>query len=185
MKTTRARASLSTVLFITVLAVVSCEKRLSPSSEPVPVPKRTFVPEPTLPAVEQEMVDVGGQLVGIQHSPFDTGSAQDLFDGDLMSFARTADATTAVVELTFPLARRMSGVTLKIASMDAGLKAIAHVAEEREPLTFEGVFRHQPPDPTLALSFGKTLDVVSLRLELRNLQGGDGHIHIWEIQFQP
>jgi hypothetical protein len=130
-----------------------------------------------------ERVNLDGQSVVVKHSELDLGQVRDLFDGDKNSFARTARATTAVFDFTWPSARPVSGVNVTTATMDVGLKVSLYSSGLR-PVVFSKEYRNLPPDPTVSLDFQGSHPVRRIRFEITNLNGGDGHIHVREIQFK-
>jgi hypothetical protein len=66
--------------------------------------------------------------------------------------------------------------------MDVGLTVVVKPQGEAAK-TYTKEFRGMPPDPTVSLDFdtGKT-PIESVRVEIKNLNGGDGHIHIRTLQ---
>ena len=124
-----------------------------------------------------------GSLVWVSHSEWDSGRTADLFDGDLATVARTANADPAILEIRLPQPRPLGGISLTTGGMDAGLKVVVRPAGGAAPRTYAGTFRDMPPDPTFGLDFDTgPARVESVRVELKNLRGGDGHIHIRSLQ---
>jgi hypothetical protein len=136
------------------------------------------------PASVKEDFQLAGENVATEHSRFDMGRIQDLFDNDDASLARTEMAKTAFVDLTFPAPRPIKAVAITTGSMDIGLAV--HVTPEGSgsPETYTKEFRELPKDPTVNLELGTAAKPVRrIRVEVRNLQSGDGHVHIREIRF--
>jgi hypothetical protein len=67
--------------------------------------------------------------------------------------------------------------------MDVGLKVTLTTTSKPEPLVFSGTLLKQIT-PTIHLDFGGTHEVKKIKLEITNLNGGDGHIHIYEVKFK-
>lgn len=125
---------------------------------------------------DQALVD--GTLADVSHSKWDGGRSADLFDGDPATLARTEHANPAIIALRLPEPRPLKGVSVTTGGMDAELTVIVQ-PKGGAPKTYKKEFRHQPPDPTFGLDFdtGST-PIESVRIEIKDLNGGDGHIHI-------
>jgi hypothetical protein len=129
---------------------------------------------------DQALVD--GTLVDVSHSKWDGGRSADLFDADPGTLARTEHANPAIIALRLPEPRPLKGVSLTTGGMDAGLTVIVQ-PKGGAPKTYTKEFRHQPADPTFGLDFdtGST-PIESVRIEIKDLNGGDGHIHIRTVK---
>jgi len=160
---------------------VACGRK--ESSAPAPATQPATAAAPKLPetaasGLVRDSMEVEGQTVAIDHSPFDLGRVQDLFDRDKDSFARTAHANPAVVTLNFSKPRSIKGVEVTTATMNIALKCVATLEGDGEK-TFSREYRNLPADPTVSLEFpGLSRPVTRLRIEIANPDGGDGHIHI-------
>jgi len=126
----------------------------------------------------RDSMEVDGQKVEIEHSAFDLGRVQDLFDTNKETFARTAHANPAIVTLNFSKPRPIRGIEVTTGSMNVALKCVATFQGKGEK-TFSQEYRNLPADPTVSLDFaGASSPVSRLRIEIANPDGGDGHIHI-------
>lgn len=125
---------------------------------------------------DQALVD--GSLTDVSHSKWDGGRTADLFDSDPGSLARTEKANPAIIALRLPEPRPLKGVSLTTGGMEALLTVIVQ-PKGGAPKTYTKEFRHMAADPTFGLDFdtGST-PIESLRIEIKDLNGGDGHIHI-------
>lgn len=134
------------------------------------------------PGLVTDKALVDGRMTEIVHSKWDAGQTADLFDGNPATLARTENANPAIVELHAPAPRPLKGVSVTTGSMDVGLTVVVKPQGEAAK-TYTKEFRNQPTDPTVVLDFdtGKT-PIESVRVEVKNLNGGDGHIHIRTIQ---
>jgi hypothetical protein len=121
---------------------------------------------------------VDKQSVEVAHSKFDGGRSEDLFDTDANTLARTDNANPATVELRYSTPRLVHSVTTTTGSMDVGL-TVTVTPEQGEPKTVSKEWRQLPNDPTVTLDIdSKGILAKKVRVEIKNLQGGDGHIHI-------
>jgi hypothetical protein len=134
------------------------------------------------PGLVTDKALVDGRMTEIVHSKWDGGQSADLFDGKPETLARTENANPAVVELHAPAPRPLKGVSITTGSMDLGVTVVVK-PQGGESKTYTKEFRNMPPDPTVNIDFdtGKA-PVESVRVEIKNLNGGDGHIHIRTIQ---
>jgi len=159
---------------------VACGRKESAGQAPAAQPAAVAPPAAGTPTsgLVRDSMEVEGQTVTIEHSPFDLGRVQDLFDRDRESFARTAHANPAVVILNFSKPRSIKGVEVTTATMNIALKCVATLEGDGEK-TFSREYRNLPADPTVSLEFpGLSRPVTRLRIEIANPDGGDGHIHI-------
>ena len=133
-----------------------------------------------------EEVFVRGETVTVTHSPFDIGSAKDLFDGDTATLARGLEANPLVLEFAFRAPRPVRGITATFATMDFTLEASLREDGEAGPRLFSRTFRGLPLDPTVEMSFdGPHPRVSRLRLSILQLGAGEeAHIHVREIGFR-
>lgn len=136
------------------------------------------------PAPVREDFSLAGETVASEHSRFDMGRVHDLFDNDDSTLARTEMAKTAFVDLTFPAPRPIKAVAITTGSMDVGLAVHVTLEGSGSPQSYTKEFRELPKDPTVNLELGTAAKPVRrIRVEVRNLQNGDGHVHIREIRF--
>jgi hypothetical protein len=125
---------------------------------------------------DQALLD--GSLTDVSHSKWDGGRTADLFDNDPGWIARTEKANPAIISLRLPEPRPLKGISLTTGGMEALLTVIVQ-PQGGAPKTYTKEFRHMAADPTFGLDFdtGST-PIESLRVEIKDLNGGDGHIHI-------
>ena len=135
--------------------------------------------------VEEEVV-VGGRTVIARHTPFDSGSIQDLFDGDPETMARTAGINPAVLELDFGQPVWLTGLSLATGSMDLGVTIRVFAGEGTIPGRYDEVFTGLPPDPTLDLVLEPPPGRVHrLTIEIRDLNGpATSRVHLREISLR-
>lgn len=125
---------------------------------------------------------VDGSLAEVTHSKWDGGRTADLFDSDPQSLARTEKSNPAVVAIVLPQPRPLKGISVTTGGMEAELTVVVQ-PRGGAAKTYTKEFRHMGPDPTygLDLDTGNT-PIESLRIEIKDLNGGDGHVHIRTIK---
>jgi hypothetical protein len=148
----------------------------SSAAAAAPIPS---VPGPTPDSelvVDKLVVD--RQTVEVAHSKFDGGRSEDLFDDDPHTLARTEFANPATVELRYATPKLVKQLTVTTGSMDIGLTATV-TPEQGQPKVVSKEFRQLPNDPTVNLELdSKGILAKKVRVEIKNLNIGDGHIHI-------
>ncbi len=137
------------------------------------------------PVVERLFLD--GQEVIIEHSRFDAGRIQDLFDGDPFTLARTLEANPARLSLTFLAPRRLSGLRLTTGSMDFELTLRLVPPDSDQTITLRSRHVGLPPDPTVQVNFPDApFEVQRLEIEVRDInQGEPAKIHLRELELLP
>ena len=150
-------------------------------SAPVAAAPATAPPPPGPTADNDLVVDklvVDKQTVDVAHSKFDGGRSEDIFDSDSTTLARTENANPATVELRYSTPRPVKSVTATTGTMDVGL-TVTVTPEQGEPKVFTKEWRQLPNDPTVTLELDpKGIVAKKVRVDIKNLNGGDGHIHI-------
>jgi hypothetical protein len=127
---------------------------------------------------------VDGHLVEVIHSKWDGGQTSDMFDTNKDSLARTENANPAIVEIKLPEPRPLKGVSVTTGGMDAGLTVVVQPVSGAAK-TYSKEFRQQPPDPTFGLDFDTgAAPIQDVRIEIKDLNGGDGHIHIRTLKLR-
>jgi hypothetical protein len=161
-------------------AVVSCGKEEKPvpgTAHPVPAATAS-------PANPAATISIAGVPTEVTFSKLDIGQIQDLFDGKRESMARTENANPAVFDLAFQGAREARGLEVITGTMDVGLEVKLTLADKPEPLVFSTKLVQQTTEPTVRIDFGAIQKFTRARVEIANLNGGDGHIHIYEVMFK-
>jgi len=133
------------------------------------------------PVTEEVILD--GQLVQIQHSLFDMGEVENIFDGDTFTMVRTYEANPALINLTFPEPRTVTSITVTTGSMDFSLTVRLFTDEQAEPVIYTKSYTDQPEDPTVDLSFGpEPIEVLKVEIEILGLLDNEwAKIHIREL----
>ncbi len=126
---------------------------------------------------------VDGHLVEISHSKWDGGQTADLFDTNPSTLARTENANPAVLEFRLPEPRPIRGISVTLGGTDYTLTVTLHPQGGGPAKAYTKEFRQMKADPTLELDFdGAATPIESLRVEIQDVNGGDGHIHIRTIK---
>ncbi len=131
----------------------------------------------------QEDFILDGQTISSVHSRFDMGTMAAMFDGDIATLARTAEANPALIELTFPEPRPLSGLAVFTGLTNMTLTATIFGDEAAEPVVYSETFQNLPPDRTVELNFASPpKPTKKIRIEVTNLNApAFDHIHIREL----
>ena len=133
------------------------------------------------PVVGQIQLD--GQLIMVEHSPFDMGDLPEIFDRDPFTVARTREANPAVLTLTFPTPRPLTGLSLSPGSTDLTLRVSLRTAGADEPETFVWEFVDLPVDLTVEVQFWEAprpVEVMTLEIENPQAVALD-KVHIFDL----
>ena len=130
-----------------------------------------------------ETTPVNGEVWTIEHSLFDSGGVQHLFDGDPYTLARGYEANPLVLKLTFPTPRPVAALDLTTGSMDLSLTVRLIPGDGSEARVYSRTYTNLPGDPTVTLEFPNAPEEVSrIEIEVRHLtQPGAAKIHLREI----
>jgi len=134
--------------------------------------------------LESAHLVVEGQPLLVQYSRLDMGAIQNVFDGDLATFARTSAANPMVLQIEFPAPRRLTGVTLQIGGAASILDVSAEVEGESQTYMWRRQVGDVPMPRPLNLDFEGELPIRRLELRLKNTRDGEpAHVHLWEVTF--
>lgn len=134
----------------------------------------------------EAQVQIDDQLVKIRHSLLDAGRVNDMFDGDWYTLGRVMEANPAIIELTFPQPRSVSGIVGDFGSMDFEWTIHLYAEGSKEPTTYKAIYRNMPPDPHVEITFDRGPEkVVKIRMEIKDLRTGEtAKIHIRELKLK-
>lgn len=131
--------------------------------------------------LESVAVMLDGELITVRHSRLDLGAAENLFDGNRESLARSAEANPLVIELVFARPRRIDGVLLQLGSEPVTVTAVVNPGGEgARTVKLHGDAVDGMKE--LGLDFGEDTLVEVLRLEVLDETAGEpAHVHLWEL----
>ena len=132
----------------------------------------------------REEIDLGRTPVVVEHSVFDAGGAEHLFDGDDASVVRTEKANPAVVVLRFEPPRPLDEVSLTLGSMQCEIAV--EVSGPSGEGSFTRTYRDLPADPTVTVPLpGIGGPVSTLRISVRDVNSAEPqHVHLREIRLR-
>lgn len=165
---------------VAIVLSLACGKKeaSAPAASSQPAPAPAAAPAAPSGGLDTDHITVDGQPLEVRHSKWDMGQSSDMFDADPKTLARTENANPAIVEIVFPSPRPLKSISVTTATMDAGLTVTVQPRGGASK-SYTKEFRGLPPDPTFGLDLDTgSAPIESVRIEIRNLNGGDGHIHI-------
>jgi hypothetical protein len=133
-------------------------------------------------ALLETNLDIAGQQTLVRYPVLDMGSIELVFDADPNTLARTLEANPFVIELVFPQARPVSGVSLGLGSAYLQVRISLTTPSTAEPVVFETTFHGSVAEPELSMDFGRAITAQQIRFEI--LAPGIAeptNIHLWEI----
>jgi hypothetical protein len=136
------------------------------------------------PVVEEAIVE--GQPATVAHSLLDGGEVHHMFDGDLFTLARGAEANPLILDISFSNPQVWERLVLTTGSMSMRVNLTLFPVDGSDPVVLEQAFMDLPPDPTVTLDFPADLGTIGkVRLAITQLDAGvPAKIHIREVQFE-
>lgn len=135
--------------------------------------------------LREDEVVLDGQLVQVRYSMLDMGQIGDLWDGSSYSVARTFEANPFRIEMDFPTARSLSGLSMVVGDTDVRITARLFSSQDAQPVEFVAELSGSVQNPWVTFDFSEAFLAERLQLEVQDLlQGEPGHVHIWEIEFR-
>jgi hypothetical protein len=136
-------------------------------------------------AIKQETLKVGRDFLTVHYSTLDMGPIQNLFDGDPNTLIRTAMANPLILQIDFPAAKQMSGITLRIGGTPSTLDVAVQVTGEDSARTYHQEYGADPLPRPVEIDFGAPLEVSTLYIKLKNTYDPEpGHVHLWEVSWK-
>jgi 4-amino-4-deoxy-L-arabinose transferase-like glycosyltransferase len=133
-------------------------------------------------ALRSEKILIDGELVEVRYSLLDMGEIEHIFDRDPHTLGRTFEANPAIIELLYPTARTIHGVSVIIGSTEAEISAMLYPDPNSEPVEFIKTFQGTVEQPEAVFDFTSPTRTQKIRLEIRDLhQSEPGNVHMWEI----
>jgi hypothetical protein len=134
--------------------------------------------------VEEATID--GQRVTVEHTPFDLGTINDVFDQDAFTLARTHEINPARVNLVLPAPRVVNAIVITTGSMDIELEVRAYREADAEPVLYQATWSDLPPDPTVQLNLDRGPEYITrLELVIEHMEALDQtSIHLREIRLK-
>jgi len=130
-------------------------------------------------------VTIDGRPAIVNHSQFDLGNLEAVFDGNPFSLVRTAVHNPAVLEITFDAPHPITGLLVNLS--DRPVNVDVYLADSKgQPVgQFHLTAKQIGDDGVARMSLSRPVEVAKVRLELFDPnQSARGHLHLWEIGFQ-
>jgi hypothetical protein len=129
-----------------------------------------------------EWTEIGGERIRVEHSAFDMGGVEHVFDGETFTMARTDDLNPLRLALEFPSPRRVRALSVTTGSMDIEL-TVRLIDEAGATVAYVASFTDLPDDPTVRLDFGRGPDrVIRMEIEIRDIRRDEeAKIHLREV----
>ncbi len=130
----------------------------------------------------EDVVQIDGQSVLVKYPHLDMGEIDNAFDGDERSLIRTLEANPMVIELTFPQARTLSGLTARVGGTATRLTVTLTVAGADQLVVYSAEAGSVPEPRQMDIAFDSPFPVRQLRIEVLNVNDGEpAHVHLWDI----
>lgn len=132
----------------------------------------------------QDEVLVGDEIVHIRHSQLDMGDVYQLFDQDPRTVTRTDASNPYEVELIFPKAHEISGISLVTGSAFVEITVDLY-AQNGEIMRVNDTFRGSVDQPEVSLMVEPAVVTQHVSIQVRDKAHDEpAHVHLWEITFE-
>jgi hypothetical protein len=135
--------------------------------------------------LQEENIQIGQQLVHVKFSQLDIGQLADAFDDNPTSFIRTKEANPLVLDLIFPAARPVSGVSLRVGA--APMHILVQIVGRNHEIIKEysrdlgAIFENRD----CIIEFGEVTPVDELILTVERTDYSEpANVHLWEVQLK-
>ena len=135
--------------------------------------------------LEEKDIIIDGQPARVKFTRLDMGEIGDVFDGDPESVIRTLEANPLALDLLFPAARTLSGVSVRIGVPATRITVEVREAGGAQPVVFQEEVVRTPYNRDVKVDFDAALAAqeVSIRVETLN-EPEPAHVHVWEIRLE-
>ncbi|MFZ5809199.1 MAG: hypothetical protein ACOY16_07945 [Chloroflexota bacterium] len=133
--------------------------------------------------LNSETIEISGAQSRVRYSQIDSGSLNDIFDGDIHSLMRGLEANPFILEFTFLSPFQIEGIQADFGSMDFELWITVYTEDHPEGVEYRVSYKDMPPDPHIEYMFPQVYFAQKLRIEIKSLSEGEtAKIHIREIE---
>jgi len=139
--------------------------------------------------LQESYMTLAGDQVKLRYSKLD-GEIQDksiasIFDGDPLTFAKTAEANPFVVEITYPSPRVVNEFSIIIGSANVTISLTGYAYEGSQAVTYTFKGQGSISNPELAFDLPDPLTAQTLYIEVLDVNHKEpAFVHIWEIAFR-
>lgn len=139
--------------------------------------------------LEETILDIAGDKVQVRHSRLDSDNQEMsiayLFDGDSLTFAKTAEANPFVVELIYPSAHTVNGFSIVIGSASVSITLTGYTQDGSDPVVYTFKGQGTINDPELSFELPVPLTAQIMHIELLDVYRKEPtFVHMWEIKFR-
>ena len=136
--------------------------------------------------LQESRLTIAGEEVKLRYSKLDDDRPIDnLFDGDPLSYANTAEANPFVVELTYPSPHTINGFSIVTGSAKVSITLTGYAREGSEPVAYNFKGQGSISNPKLTFELPAPLTARILRIELLEINNKEpAFVYIWEINFR-
>lgn len=139
--------------------------------------------------LQESYLTLSGDQVKLRYSKLD-GETQDksiasIFDGDPLTFAKTAEANPFVVEITYPSPHVINEFSIIIGSANVTISLTGYAYEGDEAVTYTFKGQGSISNPELIFDLPEPLTAKTLYIEVLDVNHKEpALVHIWEIAFR-
>ncbi|TAH54192.1 MAG: hypothetical protein EYC68_00260 [Chloroflexota bacterium] len=133
-----------------------------------------------------EVIKVNGENITLTHSQFDSGSAQNMFDGDSYTLARGREANPLLLDIEFPTPRPLSQLRASFGQMSFTITVSLYAPNSDQPVVYSQTDRTNAPIPEVTIDFeNPPAEVQRVKIEIEHLDSpGEAKIHVRELEIK-
>ncbi len=133
-----------------------------------------------------EVIKVNGENTTLTHSQFDSGSAQNMFDGDSYTLARGREANPLLLDIEFPTPRPLSQLRASFGQMSFTITVSLYAPNSDQPVVYSQTDRTNAPIPEVTIDFeNPPAEVQRVKIEIEHLDSpGEAKIHVRELEIK-
>lgn len=133
-----------------------------------------------------EVIKVNGENITLTHSQFDSGSAQNMFDGDSYTLARGREANPLLLDIEFPTPRPLSQLRASFGQMSFTITVSLYAPNSDQPVVYSQTDRTNAPIPEVTIDFeNPPAEVQRVKIEIEHLDSpGEAKIHVRELEIR-
>lgn len=135
---------------------------------------------------KKQRIVIGDREVDVSYTLLDMGEIGTLFDGDRDSLARTWAINPMQLAFDFPKPYPMKGVLVRVGGAATTFRLKVWHTGRVDAVEINQAVPEDPRPRDVRLDFPAQWNVIRLEMEIMNTNDPpDGHVHVWEVIFQP
>jgi hypothetical protein len=133
----------------------------------------------------EESLNLGGEIVQVEHSRFDMGALVNGFDGDMYSVMRTLQDNPMYLDMVFPAAHSFTSFVARVGGSPSRFTVTIYPPGGGAPGVYSAEVARSSDYREVRISLPAPIDSSHIRLEIETVgEGVPTHVHVYEIQLE-